>query len=143
MMMPSMFVDKTFEELFDSLSKPLTAVGTIADRSAMRTDIKELDTAYEFSIALPGVKKEDVKAELKDGYLVVTATYGNEATEEEEEKYIRRERYVGTTQRSYFVGKEVLLQDIKASFTDGTLTLIVPKRETYEKKEELNLIQID
>ena len=94
----------------------------------MRTDVKETDEAYELLMNLPGFKKEDVKVELKDGYLTVSAT-SQEAHDEtaEEGAFIRRERYSGTCQRSFWLGDEVLEDGIKAKFDEGVLTINVPK----------------
>ena len=46
---------------------------TKSESSMMKTDIKEHDNCYDLMIDLPGVKKEDIKAELNDGYLTVSA----------------------------------------------------------------------
>ncbi|MCI6714502.1 MAG: Hsp20/alpha crystallin family protein, partial [Lachnospiraceae bacterium] len=97
--------------------------------------IKESDTGYELEIDLPGFSKEEVTVELQDGYLTVSAAKGldkNEAESEEEAKkgnYIRRERYSGACQRSFYVGEDVTQQDIKANFKHGILTLNIPKKD--------------
>ena len=54
---------------------------------------------------LPGYKKEDIKAQLKDGYLTITAQK-NTSNDDKDEKgnYIRRERYCGKCSRSFYVG---------------------------------------
>ena len=104
-------------------------------KNVMNTDIKESDTGYELEIDLPGFRKEEVTVELQDGYLPVSAAKGldkNEAESEEAAKkgnYIRRERYSGACQRSFYVGENITQQDIKASFRHGILTLNVPKKE--------------
>lgn len=106
-------------------------LGEYAQRSAtMKTDVKELDDSYELAIDLPGVNKEDVSAELKDGYLVVNATQNSEKNENDADgKYIFRERHCGTTTRSFYVGKQVKQEDIKAKFENGILKLVVPKEQ--------------
>ena len=103
--------------------------------NVMNTDIKESDSGYELEIDLPGFSKEEVTVELQDGYLTVSAAKGfdkNEAESEEEAKkgnYIRRERYSGACQRSFYVGEDVTQQDIKANFKHGILTLNIPKKD--------------
>ena len=79
----------------------------------MQTDIKESDTEYEIIMNLPGFKKENVKGELKDGYLVITATNAEDETDKNV-KYLCRERYSGACERSYYVGEEITKQDFKA-----------------------------
>ena len=100
----------------------------------MRTDVKENKTGYELEIELPGVKKEDVKAELKDGYLTVTASTDSKE-EKQDGKYIRKERYSGTTSRSFYVGEDITEEDIKAKFENGILKVLVPKKEEQPKEE--------
>lgn len=96
----------------------------------MKTDVKETETGYELAVDLPGVKKENVKAELNNGYLTISAeTEQNNGQQDENGKYIRRERYTGSYSRSFFVGENVTEADIKAKFTDGVLRLDIPKKE--------------
>lgn len=57
---------------------------------------------------MPGFQKEDVKAKLKDGYLIISAsTNTNNDQKDENGKYIRRERYMGNMSRSFYVGKDI------------------------------------
>ena len=107
-------------------------------QNVMSTDIKETETGYEMEIDLPGFRKDEVSVELNEGYLTISAAKGldkNEAESEEEAKkgnYIRRERYSGACQRSFYVGEELTREDIKASFKHGILTLSIPKKETKQ-----------
>ena len=90
MMMPSIFGRDMFDDFFDA---PFGFRGTHNSGELMRTDIKDSGNGYEITMNMPGVKKEDVKAELKDGYLTVQATT-NSSNEEKDEnsRYIRREK---------------------------------------------------
>ena len=101
----------------------------------MQTDIKESDTEYEIIMNLPGFKKENVKGELKDGYLVITATNAEDETDKNV-KYLCRERYSGGCSRSFYVGEEITQQDIKARFENGVLTFIVPKIDKTAREKE-------
>ena len=108
----------------------------------MKTDVKETDQGYELDIELPGYKKEDVRAQLKDGYLTVQAAKNmNNDEKNEQGAYIRRERYAGTMSRSFYVGDNVTEEDIHAKFEDGILKLSVPKKEA-KKVEENKYITI-
>ena len=103
----------------------------------MNTDIKENDNDYELTMNLPGVKKEDVTAELKDGYLTIHATSNQNKDEKDEDgKYIRRERYSGSCNRSFYVGDAVTEEDIKANFENGTLKMTIPKKEAKAVPEK-------
>ncbi len=110
----------------------------------MQTDIADMGNGYEVTINLPGFKKEDVTGELKDGYLVVTATTNSSNDEKDNNgKYIRRERYSGTCSRSFYVGEDVKQEDIKAKFENGTLKLSIPKKEAIPEKKETKYIAIE
>lgn len=104
-------------------------------KNLMNTDIKENDAGYEMDIDLPGFSKDEITVELKDGYLTVSAAKGldqNEAKSEEDAKkdnYIRRERYSGACQRSYYVGEDLGQEDIQAHFKHGILTINLPKKD--------------
>ena len=108
----------------------------------MQTDIKESDTEYEIIMNLPGFKKENVKGELKDGYLVITATNAEDETDKNV-KCLCRERYSGGCSRSFYVGEEITQQDIKARFENGVLTFIVPKIDKTARAKETKFISID
>ena len=111
--------------------------------NVMKTDIKENDKGYELDVDLPGYKKEDVKAELKDGYLTISASNDNTKEEKDEDgKYIRKERYTGSVSRSFYVGKYVTEEDIHAKFENGILKLSVPKVDA-PKVEENKYISIE
>ena len=107
----------------------------------MRTDVKEDEKGYEVHIDLPGFKKEDVNATLKDGYLTVEASRSSET--EENKKFLRRERYVGQVSRSFYVGDLLTEEDIKARFENGVLVLTIPKKEEVPKVEEKRRIAIE
>ena len=94
-------------------------------------------------IELPGYAKEEIKADLKDGYLTITA-HKNETKEEKEArgKCIHKERYTGTCNRSFYVGEDITQEDIKAAFKDGVLRLQLPK-EVEKQEEQPKLITIE
>ncbi len=146
MLMPSIFGESLIDDFFDDLARPARAVTryNTPSNNVMRTDIKENEGGYELAIDLPGYKKEDVKAELKDGYLIVTAQTKQDNDEKDDNgKYIRRERYYGTCSRTFYVGEEVTQEDITAKFEDGILKLSVPKKEAVPKAEETKYIRIE
>ena len=144
MMMPSIFGEDLFNDWMDfsfpDIDRKL--YGKRADQ-IMKTDVKEKDTEYEVDIDLPGFKKEDVKAELKDGYLTIRAAKGVDREEKKEDgKYIRKERYSGNMSRSFYVGKNMTQEDIHAKFEDGILKLTILKKEA-KKVEETSYITIE
>ena len=134
-----------FNEMFnEDFFAPGIARRAIGGAAVMQTDVRETETGYIIDMELPGFKKEDVEAELKDGYLTVRAEHKAEKEEKDKEgRYIRKERYYGNFERSFYVGEAVTQEDIKAAFKDGILTLNVPKKEKEEKVEEKKLINIE
>ena len=147
MMVPSIFHDNLFDSFFndDFFWPEMTRTADKAGRKLyghraneiMKTDVKEMENGYEVAIDLPGFKKEDVTCELKDGYLTVSAEKKLEENEKDDNgKYIRRERYTGAARRSFFVGKHVEEEDVKAKYENGILTIEVPKAEAKQPKPE-------
>ena len=133
MMLPSIFGENLLDNWFDDDWNSWDYSNT----SLMNTDIKENENDYELTMNLPGVKKEDVTAELKDGYLTIHATSNQHKDEKDEDgKYIRRERYSGSCNRSFYVGDAVTEEDIKANFENGTLKMTIPKKETKAVPEK-------
>ena len=141
MLMPRLWNDSFFDNWMDEL--PKTRFYTKTDSGLMKTDVKETADGYQVKIDLPGFEKENVKAQLEDGYLIVTAVRQSSHDEKDEnEKYIRRERYQGSVSRSYYVGDNVTENDIKAKFDNGILTLEIPKID-QPKMEEKKFIEIE
>ena len=137
MLVPRIFGRNMFDDFFDDTF----AAGNA--NSLMKTDVKETGDSYELTMDVPGVKKEDIKAELKDGYLTIHATTDTSNDEQDKEgRYIRRERHYGSFGRSFYVGNGVKQDDIKATFENGTLKLVVPKVENKPEIEEKKYIQI-
>jgi len=142
MYMPAIFNDSLFDDFFTDFTPDAKKRNMAAVQGVMKTDIKENDKEYELTIELPGYKKENVNAELKDGYLIINATNEKNEEEKDEKGYIRKERYYGSCQRSFFVGKNLKEEDIKAKFDNGVLTLTVPK-EVDRLPEEKKYIAIE
>lgn len=143
MLMPSIFGEDLFNDWFSFPDFDKKYYGKNTDQ-VMKTDIKEKDKEYEVDIELPGYKKEDVKAELKDGYLTISAAK-NVSTEDKKEdgKYIRKERFSGNVSRSFYVGEDMTQEDIHAKFEDGMLKLTVPKKEAKKVEDKKSYITIE
>ena len=140
MLMPSIFGENLFDDFFDY---PFVK-NEAESNGLMKTDVKDTEHGYEITMNLPGVKKEDVKAALKDGYLTISATSDSKKEEKNDKgQYIRRERYTGSCSRSFYVGEDVQQEDIKAEFKHGILKLFVPKKEAKPAVEEKKHIAIE
>ena len=129
-----------FDAFFNNIAQPAPKMAP----GLMRTDIKETNEAFELVVDLPGFKKEDVKAELKEGYLTITASTNTESEDKDEKgTYVRKERFSGTASRSFFVGEDIEDGDIKARFENGTLKIDVPKKQEQPKLDEKKTIAIE
>ncbi len=149
MFMPGFFNDTFLDDFVDGFfapekprpRRPMQRIGFPID-GMMRTDVKETDNTFELAMDLPGYTKDNVKAELKKGCLVITATREQENSEGEEGRYVCKERYYGSCSRSFYVGKDVTEEDIKAKFDNGILKITVPKKEPKPEIEEKKYITI-
>lgn len=129
--------------VFDNLFDDFFTTDSQGTSSVMKTDIVKKDGNYELSIEMPGVKKEDIQMELKDGYLNVTASHNTNTEDKDKEgRIIRQERVSGSYSRSFYVGNDVRTEDVKASFDNGELIVTVPK-EAPKKIEENKFIPIE
>ena len=132
-----------FDAFFDAATAPVQAMQKMSP-SLMRTDIKETDAGFELTIDLPGFKKDDVQAELKDGYLTIAAQTQSESEDKDEKgTYVRKERFSGKCSRTFYVGDDIEEDDIRAKFEDGVLKIAVPKKQEQPKLEEKKTIVIE
>lgn len=150
MMMPSIFRESLFDDLMEGFAFPAfpdidKALYGKHARNLMKTDVKETDAGYEVDIDLPGFKKEDVHASLENGYLTISATKGLDKDEKDKKTgtYIRKERYSGSCQRSFYVGNDITEDDIKGAFKHGILKLTIPKKEINPAVETKRYIAIE
>ena len=139
MLMPSIFGENLLDDFFDY------SFGSHKTFDMMNTDIRDTENGYEITMNMPGVRKEDVKAELKDGYLTIQATTDSSRDEKDSNgTYIRRERYCGSCSRSFYVGKDITQEDIKAKYENGILVLAIPKKDQKKvEAEEKKYIAIE
>ena len=154
MLMPSIFGESLFDDwmrdfpfYFDDsdLKKAEKKLYGRHGKHMMNTDIKETDSGYELEMDLPGFTKDEIKVALENGYLTISAAKGLDKDEKEKDtgKYIRRERYAGACQRSFYVGEDVTQEGIKGEFKHGILKLSIPKKEAKEAIPENKYITIE
>lgn len=148
MLRPSIFgenlfddwMDFPFEKDFFQMKNPLYGKH---EKNLMKTDVREAEDHFELDIDLPGFKKDEITAQLEDGYLTISAAKGLDKDEKDEKtgKYIRRERYAGSMSRSFYVGENITQDEIHAKFENGILQLTIPKKE-YRAIPQNNYIAI-
>ncbi|MCI1984707.1 MAG: Hsp20/alpha crystallin family protein [Bifidobacteriaceae bacterium] len=152
-MLPALFDDTVMNDVFSDPFFTQAAPGGFAQVLApntMSTDIKETDHGYDLTIDMPGFTKSDISVNVDGGYLTVSAARsqqhedhggngegkGNDAQTHDEKNnaaatdtYLRRERYVGSCSRSYYVGDGITNKDVTARYENGTLRVSVPKMD--------------
>ena len=134
-----------FNKLFDVFNEPFFH----EPFAKMNSYVKDTDKAYELTAELPGIAKENISLDYNKGYLTIKTTTtksteekpaenADDKNEKPQEKYIRRERYVGEMQRSFYID-DIDEKNIKASYQDGILTVVLPKATKEETTTQINI----
>ena len=151
MLMPSVFGKDLFDDFFDfpfyddrDMEKMQKKLYGHRSKNLMKTDVQENDDSYLMEMDLPGFSKDEVKVSLKDGYLTIKAEKGldEEQNDEKSAKYIRRERYSGACERSFYVGN-INEAGIKGEFKHGILKLTIPKEQPKKEIDTTKYIEIE
>jgi HSP20 family protein len=126
--------------LFDDFfSRDLWSYG-LANNSTTNTtipavNIKETAENFEVSMAAPGMRKEDFRVELEGNQLTISSEFENQHEQKEGERYTRREFSYQSFQRSFTLPRNVVdVEHIEATYNDGVLRLLIPKREEAKQK---------
>lgn len=153
MLMPMVFGENMFDDLFQSfpfyddraqknIEKKLYGHHS---KDLMKTDIRETADGYELMTDLPGFTKDEIQVSVENGYLTISASKGLDKDEKEgkDGRYIRRERYAGACERSFYIGENVTQEDVKGQFQHGMLKLFVPKKEAKPEVPEKKYVAIE
>ena len=141
-----MLFTNVFSDMFDDMfNTPMTgARKSVVAQPVMGCDVHEFGDHYELYMDLAGFRKENIKAELKDGYLTIKAERSaNNDAQNDGGRVIRSERFMGTCQRTFYVGEHVQREDVRAAFEDGVLKLYIPKKVEQPKVQENHYIAIE
>ncbi len=112
------------------------------ERNMMKTDIREKNDKYIIDMDLPGFEKENINLSLNKGYLNISAKVEKNENHDKDEKFVHRERFFGECSRSFYVGDDILEEDIHAEFKNGILKIEIPKKEIENKHKEVKQIEI-
>ena len=138
-----MLLSNVFSDMFDDMF-PTTSARTASGNGMMSCDVKEFGDHYELDMELAGFRKEDIKAELKDGYLTIKAErHTSKDDSDANGRVVRSERFMGTCQRTFYVGDHVKREDVSAAYEDGVLKLNIPKKVEQPKVQENHYIAIE
>jgi HSP20 family protein len=132
------------DELFDDLMKgfwvrPMRWPKALPEMRSISMDMKEDEKAYTVHAEMPGVSKEDIQITI-DGNLVSISAEVKKASEEKEgEKVLHSERYYGRVSRSFTLEHEVDDTGADATFKDGVLELVLPKKASTTQSRKLTV----
>ena len=147
--MPSIFGENLFDDFMNGFAFPAfqdvdKALYGKHAKNLMKTDVKDVKDGYEVDIDLPGFKKDEIKIQLNNGTLTVSAAKGLDKDEEDKEKkYVRRERYAGSMSRSFYVGDHVTEEDVHPKYENGILSFTIPKKEQKAVEQKDKFIAIE
>ncbi|NEG90450.1 Hsp20/alpha crystallin family protein [Bifidobacterium aerophilum] len=148
-MFPTLMNDTMFSDLFDDpffqgWRSDDNGSSAVMPANMMSTDVREKDNCYDVDIDMPGFDKNDISLELNNGYLTVSAHKDEDSGDKDKDgKWLRRERYMGSCSRSFYVGDDVKESDIHAQYKNGTLCIEVPKVQAQPQVEAKHQIAIE
>lgn len=136
--------EDSFDRLFDLFREPffhgaLSPLRDLGGFSSFKVDVKDNGDAYELTADLPGVKKEEISLSYENSYLTIATTREeNKDEKDDKDSYIRRERSVGSTSRSFYID-DVDEGKVSAEFKDGVLKVTLPKAAAPVGKKAIEI----
>ena len=128
-------ISDTFNTALRRFFSPM-ALETDAPALKMRVDVSEKDNAYEVKADIPGVKKEDINVRIDGNVVQIDAEVNREKESKDKGgKVLRSERYWGNISRTFSLAQDVDDTKVVAKYTDGVLTLELPKKASPESKK--------
>ena len=125
-----------FDSLFENFLCPMGMVEEAVNEGLTpRLDVVEHDNEFLLQAEMPGIKKDDIEITLENGVLTISGESKSEKEEREGERIVRQERRYGKYVRSLRLGKEIDEKNVKASYKDGILELVLPKSEEVKPKK--------
>ena len=118
-------LDRMFDEPWTLFHPSSALVSADPPMWAPKVDVMTKDNTLVTRVDLPGMKKEDVLVEVQDGYLTLSGERQKELKEEKDNVY-REEREYGSFCRSVPLPIGVKAEDVKATFNNGVLEVMVP-----------------
>ena len=130
-----------FDNLFEGFFRPLSRTSGEDNGSLMPVvDVVDEETRYVVKAELPGVAKKDIDVAINDGILTINAERKIEDEEKDDKgRVIRRESRYGNYVRSMRLDTTIDVKEVKASYKDGILKLVLPKADQAKPKK----IEID
>lgn len=132
--------DVLFPGFDDIFMKSLSPFDIDSSGALIKSDLVEYSDRYEVKVDLPGISKENISVDFQDGYLKVKVEQVDETTEEDEGKHWISERSEFCSQRTYGFPEGNVQQDkISASFDNGLLKIVLPKKKQDEEQKKKSI----
>lgn len=128
--------DPFINHFFDLREKPKAS----AQHRSINVDISEQEKHYELVAELAGFDKSDISVSIEDNILSIKAEKKSKEPSSDEKNIIRRERFFGSLIRSFDLGENINEEEISATFKNGLLSLLLPKK--IEEKASRKSIEI-
>lgn len=109
-----------------------------ANPAVPAVNVKETEAAFVLELAAPGLKKEDLKINVEENTLTI-AYQSEDKKDETTEKFTRQEFAFHSFERQFRLPKNVNAEEIKAAYTDGILTIELPKIEEKKLVKEISV----
>lgn len=101
----------------------------------VKLDVSEDDKAYTIKAEIPGVDKKDIKISVDGNQVSITAEVKKKTEKKEGKKVVHNERYYGQVARSFTLAQNVDQGAAKATYKDGILEAVLPKKPRAEAKQ--------
>ncbi|HET9122346.1 MAG TPA: Hsp20/alpha crystallin family protein [Acidiferrobacteraceae bacterium] len=128
-------VNDELDNLFEGFFRPLRRANEAAMMSSMPMDVAERENEYVIRAEMPGISKERIDVTLTNGVVTITGESREELQEKDGERVLRQERRYGKCARSVRLGTRIDEKNIKATYRDGVLELVLPKAEEVKPKK--------
>jgi HSP20 family protein len=122
------YISDIFNDMFDNMITPDFRRSTVPG-----VNIVETDENYKLQLAAPGLAKEDFKINVENDVLTISAEKKSESSETKE-KFTRKEFYYGSFFRSFTLPEMVAVENISASYENGIMVVVLPKKEEAKPK---------
>jgi len=122
-------INRLFETSFSRLPQRFISEESFAPA----IDLYEDENEYVVEAELPGLKQDEIKVSVEDDILTISGEKKREKEVKEGNLY-RSERFYGKFERQIVLPQNTEKDNIKASYKNGVLKVVIPKKEEAKSK---------
>ncbi|MCX8084833.1 MAG: Hsp20/alpha crystallin family protein [Calditerrivibrio sp.] len=119
-------INKIFNRFFSTKDLAVTSFSP-------KLDLSENDNEFKVVVDVPGFDEKDIEVHFENGVLSIKGKKEEEKVDEKE-NYYHRERFSGSFVRHISIPKPIKLDNVKATFKNGVLSIVLPKEEEVKPK---------